>query len=806
MSNFFLKYSLTARVLYGKILEYYNRGYKSAGRIPVERAFSPNELFSSSTYGFAVLDAGGKFLQWNPALTGMLAVSDDALRNVSFLEFMPSSKAASFRHFLRTIGKTGRESCVAVLPFTSGNRTGWWKLEISSTEDLSAESANHYCIIEDITNQQKSEEYLRNSVKIALKETKSRSEFLANMSHEIRTPIHTVVGMTELLLETELDEEQREYAQQTHYAADILLGIVNDILDFSKIEAGKLSLDIIECDIVSLAEEALGLLSLEAHKKGLELILDSSEARGNGVRGDPVRIRQIMMNLVSNAVKFTERGEVFFRLSTNRERDGRIKLDFSVSDTGIGISPDTLGRLFSPFTQADSTTTRKFGGTGLGLVITRNLIEMMKGQLFVKSEEGIGSTFTVSLPLECGENPEKPVSEMSLRGTRILLIDDNERSLEVTRCYLESFGCEVRSVLSGKEALDVLRSEPAHGSGEPAADSKPLRGWDICIIDQFMQGMDGWQLASEINADKTLNSVKLILMSPAGLSGNEAKMKLLKWFDGYLIKPIRQRDLFFCIENVLEQELDLDMVEGELLPLDDDPVEKLMKEQPLRVLLAEDHVVNQVLMKTILEKLGHRVDIVASGKEVLTQIERAAYDIVFMDIHMPELNGFETTRILRDRGYRMPIVAVSATVVKEELEEALEIGMNACLSKPFRKSELLDVLGKVRSATMRESVIAGTVRSESRAGSSVEVFNYEELLTIFEGNSTVVKRIVEIFLSKIDLQLGAMKSALERMDRDTIRLEAHSIKGASLNLSAGLLAASARTLEDASEKSDMRDA
>ncbi|MBA7623511.1 Sensory/regulatory protein RpfC [subsurface metagenome] len=438
-----------------------------------------------------------------------------------------------------------------------------------------------FALIKDVTRWKKSVGELKKAKEEAEEATRTKSEFLANMSHEIRTPIHTITGMTELLLETHLDAEQQEYAEQVRFSADVLFSLINDILDFSKIEAGRLSLEVIDFDLYKTVEDAADLVTLEAHRKGLEVAVFINPQVPHLLRGDPVRLRQVIVNLFNNAVKFTRQGEIIISVEMVEDHDNRSTIKFSVRDTGIGISRERLSLLFKSFSQVDSSMTRKYGGTGLGLSISKSLVEAMQGQIGVESEERKGSTFwfTAVLEKQETENIYADVPKDFFGDLGVMVVDDNESSRRVLRRYLEDWGCRIDEVENGPKALQHLRAWKDSGAGYPLA-----------LIDLRMPGMDGWQLASEINADKSINNTKLILLTPAGLSGDEAKMKLLKWFDGYLGKPVKRGELLAEVFRVINSDIDLETIEADGLA---GPAQELIPElaglqENLKILVAED--------------------------------------------------------------------------------------------------------------------------------------------------------------------------------------------------------------------------
>jgi signal transduction histidine kinase/CheY-like chemotaxis protein len=563
-----------------------------------------------------------------------------------------------------------------------------------SAGDTGRFSSELRSLVREVGRRTEDQAELRKAKELAEAATRTKSQFLANMSHEIRTPIHTITGMVELLLETRLDMEQKEYAEQIRFSADVLLSLISDILDFSKIEAGKLTLESIEFDLARTVEDAVDLSVLEAHKKGLEVVLFIDPAARHVLRGDPVRLRQVVVNLFSNAVKFTEAGEISITVEAVRtgeaaqKGEGESTLRFAVSDTGIGISRAQLRGLFQSFSQADSSTTRRYGGTGLGLSISKNLVEMMGGKIDVESREGSGSRFwfTVGFAGPAGADSAALEAPLELRSLPLLIVDDCASSCRALRGYLEDWGLEVDEVPDGESALEQLRASTSAG--------RPYRA---ALVDLRLPGMDGWQLASEVNADKSINQTRLVLMTPAGLGGPEAKMKLLRWFDGYLYKPVKRQELLSGLLRILAAESELETVEEEEQTLGEElggAVPPGLAGPPIRVLVAEDHPVNRELSRTVLERLGCEVVLAVDGLEAVEAGSAEGFDLILMDIQMPRLNGYAATRRLRERGVTAPIVAVTASAAPEERRQALAAGMDDFLAKPFKKQDLVPVLAR----------------------------------------------------------------------------------------------------------------
>jgi PAS domain S-box-containing protein len=772
------------------------------------------QVIDSNIVGIAFGDANGTVIDANDEYLRIVGSTRDELvaRRVNFL------KAA--------LPDADTNTGAGAEPHPNATATGasqLWEKEITRPDGtivpvvvgmaaLDQLGENGIAIMLDITSRKRAEEVTRQARDLAEQAVEARSMFLANMSHEIRTPMNAVLGMVELVMDTELTREQRHSLEVVRGSAESLLGILNDILDYSKIEAERLELETIPFDLPRLVHSVTSLLALRAREKHIELIADVSADTPDIVAGDPTRVRQILTNLVGNAIKFTDEGEVVVSVRPVRMDDGRDAVRFSVRDTGIGIPPNQIDRIFAEFTQADASMSRQYGGTGLGLAIVRRLVNLMGGKLGVTSKPSQGSdfSFTLPLPVESARADSRPDTGLGLAGRRILVVDDNATNRGILREMLSSEGARVAEATGSVGALGALRT--AQEEGNPIA---------IAVVDIQMPGVDGFELASMIRADPTFGTTRLLMLTSAGQRGDGARCRTLG-LDGYLTKPTSRVELLEGVAAVLGGRGSTG-IEGQVVTRHS----LAEARQSLRILLAEDVLVNQEVAATMLRKRGHYVDVAGNGREAVEAAAKVRYDVILMDIQMPDMDGFAATAAIRatEAGRELPIVALTAHALSGERERCVALGMNDHLGKPFKAHELFATverwgtpLARARAEaglreristpdgveTARRPVARVAASPHAPDASSVDIEALREQLREADAEDAL-DAIVDTFLDSVPERVETLCGLLASGSPPDIARAAHALKSSVGAIGARALALTLAGIESSANSDSLHD-
>ncbi|MBV9580592.1 MAG: response regulator [Chloroflexi bacterium] len=761
-----------------------------AQRQKVEQALRESEagfraIFEESPFGIAVATMDGRCTAANAALASIVGFDrEEMLGRVILAELMHPDDALAGWEMFRGMAAGQYDHYTIEQRFIHKNGSvRWVRLAMTLVRDAEGRPKNIIGMGEDISERKLAEDQrkqfeaaLEGARDLALEASMAKSEFLATMSHEIRTPMNGVIGMTGLLLDTELTPRQREYAEAVRRSGEALLAIINDILDFSKIEAGKLELELANVDLREAVEDVVGLLAEQAQAKGLELAAVVQANVPSGLQGDPGRIRQVLMNLVGNAVKFTQHGEVAVHARLVEQSADSALVRVEVTDTGIGISPRVATRLFQPFSQADVSMTREFGGTGLGLAICKRLVEQMGGEIGLESELGRGSTFWFTLRLQGpaavngSAQPRPPAALVQVPPLDVLVVDDNETNRTILQEQLSPWGLSVTSVGDAPAALEELRAAARRG--------KPFA---VALLDRHMPGMDGLALARAVSADPDLTNTPMVLLTSLG----EADRRDVQaaGFQHVLTKPVRQSQLLNMLATILGLQV---RVPAPTPPPDTSERRANVEARPPtgpRILVAEDTTINQLVARRMLERLGCHVDVVSNGQEALDALASIPYALVLMDVQMPEMDGFEATAQIRQRealaGQHTTVVAMTANAMKGDRERALAAGMDDYLSKPIRLGDLELVLNKwVPPEPAADNVISDDVEDW----------------------------LAEPYLQEEAEVRTELRAALHAADVPRVAFVAHKLKGSAGTVGAEALAALCGQLEERARQGSLEGA
>ncbi len=729
-------------------------------------------ILDSAAFALIAVDNQGHITLFNPAAERLLGYKEEEMMGKAPAVFHDPSEMATMAAILSK--EFGETIPVGIDVFTTRAKRGiveadqWTyikkdgtrfpvRLTISSLKDEAGEINGYLGIAYDISRQIQFEEEMVEAKETAQIANKAKSEFLANMSHEIRTPMNAIMGMAELLKDTGLDEDQRKYVEVFSRAGESLLNIINDILDLSKIEAGHFELDKSSFTLSSVIEKTVELMALRAHQKQLELAVDMSDDLPDHFVGDGNRLRQILLNLLGNAVKFTRRGEILLSVKAGLTTPGKVEIIFEVQDTGIGMTPEQLQKLFDRFAQADTSITKEFGGTGLGLSISRRLIDLMQGKVEVQSTYGIGTRFTVTMTLEKDQNfSEEPV-EMELKGDRVLVVDDSRTNRLILRKILEAREALVTEAESGERAMELIKEHTDKGIP-----------FNLILLDCRMPGMDGFEVANSIKNNPSLQGPLLLMLTSDNRPGDLAKSRELG-FRSYLIKPVMKRELFLAIQkSIMEKSDPLFVIKEEV---------KATLPERLSILLVDDNDENRLVIISFLKNYNWKIDEARNGREALLLFQQNRYDLILMDMQMPVMDGYTATGEIRKLEHsrnvvRTPVIALTAFALKEETEKSLKAGCDDHVTKPIAKATLLETVDKY-------------TREYS--------FKVDPDL----------RELIPDYLEKRRSELRECKSLSEKMDYSSLQKTGHKLRGSAGSYGFPVLSEVGKELEEGSRDSDI---
>ncbi|HEY7449594.1 MAG TPA: response regulator [Vicinamibacterales bacterium] len=764
----------------------------------IERRRAQEELdrfFTLSLDMICVAGFDGYFKRVNPAWLHQLGYTERELLSRPYMELVhPDDREATLAQAKRLT--EGKDVVYFENRYFHKDGTARWLLWASTPFP---EQRVVYATARDITERKAAEDTnarlvreLESAKRQAEDATAAKSAFLANMSHEIRTPLNAIIGMTTLALDTRLSAEQKHFLTTVNSSAASLLEIVNDVLDFSKIEANRLDLDRAEFDLRETVGDTAKVLALRAAEKGVELACDVTPGVPQTLIGDAGRLRQVVLNVLGNAVKFTEHGEVVLRVTREDAESDRVRLHFTVSDTGIGIPDEKLARVFEAFMQADNSTTRRYGGTGLGLAITRRLVELMGGRLWVESQVGRGSTFHFTAEFERSPNSEVAASiaePKGVEGLKVLVVDDNSTNRRILEQMLASWRVKPTAVPDAPSALATLRR----------AKSDAQR-FDLVISDCQMPNVDGFTLARQIKGDRQVGKIPVIMLTSMGRAEDAARCKKMG-LEGYLTKPVKHSDLLDTLTTLVG----IPARRGRVRPSRKRP--SRVPSRALRVLVAEDNAVNRQLVTTLLKKRGHRVTAVEDGRAAVSALESAdgrKFDVVVMDLQMPTMSGFEAVQAIRTRehhlGTHMPVIALTAHAMQGDRERCLEAGFDGYLTKPIEVDRLVTTVERFADGG---KAVAST---PSNHPATEAIFNERAALSHMGGDRRLLKEIVGLFRSDYPASLRTIEQAVGRQDGEALRSAAHKLKGSIATLGAVAGCRAAAELEKIAASDDLSEA
>ncbi|OYU55441.1 MAG: hybrid sensor histidine kinase/response regulator [Chitinophagaceae bacterium BSSC1] len=718
-------------------------------------------FFDNSPVGIAInRHSDGKFIDGNAALYQMIGYTEAEYRKLSHWDVTPASfdeQEAIHRDSLEKVGRYGPYEKIYI------HKDGHFVnvlLNGIKFQNLEGEY-QVYSVIEDITENCQQREALKLSKKEAEEANIAKSEFLANMSHEIRTPLNGVIGFTDLILRTHLDETQKQYLGIVHQSANALLGIINDILDFSKIEAGKLELEYEKCDLFELASQAVDIISFQIKNKDLEMLLNLAPSLPQWIFTDSVRLKQVLFNLLSNAAKFTETGEIELKVTCAEPDDAGIALfEFEVRDTGIGIKPEKLEKIFEAFSQADNSVTKKYGGTGLGLTISNKILGLMDSQLKVESQLGRGSKFHFSIKLKTEIAGKIPIEEMGLIK-KVLVVDDNKNNRTILKEMLHLRGILVKEASSGTEAIQTLYTGAK---------------FDAILMDYHMPELDGLETIQKIKLDQALqnSNIPVLLLSSSADQASVIDLSKNLGVNIRLVKPVKMQELYQALSMITQKVKVVEEVEVKTTTFQD----------AITILIAEDGEINMLLARTVVERIAPNATIIEAmnGNEAVEICKKALPDLVLMDIQMPILNGYEATQQIRQlpESSSIPIIALTAGIVKGEKEKCEAAGMNDFVSKPFVEETLVAIFKKWLNKDLENATI---MVADQKAKEESLHLDLEQIRKYMGADDALIKQFLNLTVLEINKSMTAIELAIIEKDISMIKLAIHKLKGTSLTAS-----------------------
>jgi PAS domain S-box-containing protein len=800
---------------------------KSWEKLHILKKFRESEarfrnLFYHAGIGMALYDPFGKLVQFNDMFCKLLGYSKQVLIKTTINDHIYPDDISSFKEFEKKLIDDQIDHFYLDVRFQhQSQKIIWTNASVSTMSDNCRQKKIFNIQLIDLTERKKAEDkiqdlniklqnninnleninsQLENAVDFANRTAieaeianKSKGKFLANMSHDIRTPMNGVIGMTHLLMNTELTDEQREYTNMIRISSHALLSLINDILDFSKIEADQLYLENQNFNLRMTVEDTVDIVALEAYEKGIQLICMIDPNVPSELEGDPGRLRQILINLLGNAVKFTEKGEVELHIQLESETDKKARIHFLVKDTGIGIPESKIPDLFKPFSQIDNKISKKYGGTGLGLAISRRIVQLMSGKINVKSQKNKGSVFFFSVDFNKQTKLSKPQNndDQDILGKKILIADSQPAYRTMLANLLDNIGCQHLEASDGQNVLSIMR--------DSVINNDPI---DLVLIDMHLSKIDGIKLGKIIKSDSDINHIPMIMMTFVGQRGDVSMLQKIG-FSAYLTKPVKQTLLHKTLLKVFGTTKKVETQNNSCPIITQFSITEEQTEKN-RILLVEDSEMNKKLITVLLKKMGYEIETASNGEEAIQILSQNHFDLVLMDVQMPVMSGIETTKCIRngERNVKNPnvnIVALTANAMTQDRNKCISAGMNDYLAKPFKPEDLKNIiekfLGKGKSQKAKAS-------KQNRSSIPSRYYDKKAILDRIDGDVDLFKQLIQLFVEEVPRQINHIKQAIREKDADRITLYAHTIKGSAYNIRAMELKQIAFDIEQAGKSSN----